>query len=168
MGDPSQGSLNTGAGLPWGKSDEKTQGTLTTGAGTPWGAGDQKGTWNPADSALGTGKGTPWGASGEKGVLNTVSWKDPFGTQSSAAKLAGHGAPATELPTPPPVTTTTAPSGPAPTMGSRIGTLPSYRDNAAEEAFKNSYMNSLKPNYGFSFQAQTNPNKAATVPTKAV
>lgn len=94
-----QGSLNTGAGLPWGPGGwQATPGNqaITTGAGTPWGTTGQKGVFGledpvtmavvnqgqggntsntqAMDNALFTGSQTPWGAPGDKSMS---AFQDP-------------------------------------------------------------------------------------------
>ena len=65
-------------------SDAVSQGSLNTGAGTPWGAGGQKGAgWN----ALTTGQGTPWGATGQKGLSSGLL--NAF--QPNGADIANNG-----------------------------------------------------------------------------
>lgn len=131
------------------------------------------------------------GNGGVDSILNNVSMTNPIGKDSELAGATGHkdtlltstgvdkasgqqgtgnpgappgaGAGLPSFATPP--APASAPTSYAPMVANRMGTLPSYRNNSAEEAFKNSYMNSLKPNYGQTFQAEANPYKAATVST---
>lgn len=136
------------------------------------------------------------GQGGIDSMFNTVSWDKPFGTDSTLgqalygnqnAPLNADGTPKdpnyTTAPNPnaPPGAgaglpmvvpksspSSSAPSGPANTLGMRQGTLPSYRNNANEDAFRQSMLSSLKPNYGFTFQGQNSPYKAVTPPSKGV
>lgn len=136
------------------------------------------------------------GGGGINSIFNGVSMTNPMGTDSTLAQATGHaqnapltstgvdkstGEQGTYNPNAPPgagaglpsFPSATAPAAPAPTtapsIANRGGTMPRYGNSANEDAFRRSYIGSLKPNYGFTFQGQQgNPFKAVTTPSKAV
>lgn len=68
------------------------------------------------------------------------------------------------LPTTAPVQTYKAPSFSANNTFNR-GYAPTYLDSAAEKAFRDSYLKSLKPNTTFNLNAEISPFKATSLPT---
>lgn len=143
-----------GGGIDWNPGNS----SLFTGKGTPWGTTDTRMDMDPSHSSMNTGAGTPWGTPQNKMDMDITH----SALNTGKGTIWGPGDPGSSAA---PAAAPTTPGSPAPVLGARGGTMPSYGNNTAEESFRQSYLNSLQPNYGQAFQGQA--NKAVTVPTKA-
>ncbi len=150
------GGGNSGGGVDWNPTDSSI-GTNLNKAHNNQNMNMHPEIWNTdiSKSSLETGAGTPWGAGGMYQQMGDTSQLAPGMGIPNAERKNSH-----DQSSPSYVAPSNAPTISNTPLASAFNYSTPQRSNTAEDQLRQSYMNSMNPNYGFTFQGTQNPQGA--------